>query len=272
MKKNDQYLNLRNRHPNFQQFIDFNHSESQRVREQYHCHLNVAYGVDPLQAIDIFPAKTPNSPILIFIHGGYWRALDKSSYSFVAEPFIKHNFAVFVINYRLIPQVNLSELMQDVTFAVNWIKNQAQTYNGNSDAITISGHSAGGHLALMLYLLNPELRPHIKAICSISGLFDLKPIQQSYLNETLQLDDATVTTYSPINQDLSIVHCPFLLSVGLGETELFIVQSLDLYEQNQENKLINYLGIKDLNHYQIIHELGREDSPLTQFILKEGKN
>ncbi|HAS43293.1 MAG TPA: alpha/beta hydrolase [Microscillaceae bacterium] len=271
MNNIDYHLNLRARHPDFQTFINYNHSESQRVKEQYHCHLNVAYGANPLQTIDIFPSKIPNSPVLIFIHGGYWRALDKSSYSFVAEPFVQHNFSVFVINYRLIPEVDLAELVQDITLAVNWVKTQAKTYQGNASAITLSGHSAGGHLALMAYLLNPALRPHIAAICSISGLFDLKPIQQSYLNEVLQLDDATVATYSPIYQDLSVVQCPFLLSVGLGETELFVKQSLNLYKKNQENQSISYLGINDLNHYQIIHELGKEESALTQFILKKGK-
>jgi len=271
MNNFDHHLNLRARHPDFQKFIDHNHSESQRVRKQYHCHLNVAYGTNPLQTVDIFPSKVPNSPILIFIHGGYWRALDKSSYSFVAEPFIKHNYSVFVINYRLIPEVNMASLVQDIIEAVNWIKTEAQVYNGNVDTITLSGHSAGGHLALMVYLLNSALRSHIKAICSISGLFNLKPIQESYLNETLQFDPDTVSTYSPIHQDLSLIHCPFLLSVGLGETELFIEQSLNLYRKNQENKLISYLGIDDLNHYQIIHELGKEESVLTQFILREGK-
>ena len=267
----DQQLNLRARHPNFQEFIDFNHSESQRVREHYHCHLNIAYGRDPLQTLDVFPSPTPDAPILIFIHGGYWRALDKSSYSFVAEPFVRHHFSVFVINYRLIPQVDLSELVQDIVTATQWIRTHAQMYQGNPNAITMSGHSAGGHLALMVYLLNPKLRAYIRAICSISGLFDLQPIQQSYLNDTLQLDDATVAAYSPVHQDLEVVQCPLLLSVGLGETPLFIEQSLHLYQQNKQNQLVKYLGIKDLNHYQMIHELGQEASPLTRFILQEGK-
>lgn len=267
MKNVDQHLNLRARHPDFQKFIDFNNTESERVRQQYNCSLNVAYDNDSLQALDVFPSEVPNSPILVFIHGGYWRALDKNSYSFVAEPFIKQNYSVFVINYRLIPQVNLPELVKDVESTIAWIQTQAHQYNGNPEQITLGGHSAGGHLAVMIYLLNSTLRSQIKAICSISGLFDLNPIQSSYLNDTLQLDESTVKTYSPIHYDLSIIQCPLLLSVGLGETPLFIEQSQDLYEQNKSNPLISYLGIKDLNHYQIIHELGREGSELVKFIL-----
>lgn len=271
MKNVDQNLNLRARHPDFQKFIDFNNAESERVRQQYNCLLNVAYGNHSLQALDVFPSEVPNSPILVFIHGGYWRALDKSSYSFVAEPFIKQNYSVFVINYRLIPQVSLPELVKDVESAIAWIQTQAHQYNGNPDQIILSGHSAGGHLTLMIYLLNPSLRYQIKAICSISGLFDLKPIQASYLNDILQFDESTVKTYSPIHYDLSIIQCPLLLSVGLGETPLFIKQSQGLYEQNRNNQLINYLGIKDLNHYQIIHELGRKGSELVEFILKNSR-
>lgn len=272
MKTIDQYLNLRARHPDFQKFIDFNNTESQRVRDQYNCHLNVAYGCAPLQTIDIFPSKKPHAPILIFIHGGYWRGLDKSNYSFIAEPFIKHHFSAFVINYRLIPEVNLPELTQNITLAIAWIRQHAQAYNGNKNDITLSGHSAGGHLSLMVYLLNSALRPSIKAICSISGLFDLQPISTSYLNDTLQFNDHVVTTYSPANYSLSVVQCPLLLSVGLGETTLFIEQSCNLYQQNKKNKLIDYLEIKDLNHYQMIHELGKTDSLLTKFILNRGHN
>lgn len=267
----DNQLNLRAHHPNFQTFIDHNNNESKRVRNQYKCYLNEPYGNDPLQSIDIFPSDTPGSPALVFIHGGYWRALDKASYSFVAEPFIKNNFSVFVLNYRLIPQVNMPTLIKDIDLAIQWIRNQASTYNANPNGITLSGHSAGGHLSLMSYLLSQDLRTSIRAICSISGVFDLHPIKDSYLNEVLQLDTDTVKTYSVSNHDLSVIKCPVLLSVGLDETSLFIKQSEKLYTANQHNENISYLELPHLNHYQAVHQLGEEHSPLTRFILEKGK-
>jgi arylformamidase len=266
----DQQLNLRARHPDFQTFIDQNNRESKRVREQYKCYLNQAYGDDPLQSIDVFPATQPNAPALVFIHGGYWRALDKVSYSFVAEPFIKNHFSVFVINYRLIPKVDMKTLVNDVINAIQWVSNKAEQYNANPDCLILSGHSAGGHLSFMTYLLEQNLRNSIKAICSISGVFDLQPIKESYLNEVLQLDADTVNTYSLSSYNLAAINCPMLISVGLNESTLFIEQSEQLYAQNQHTPQLQYLELPHLNHYQTIHQLANEKSSLTSFILKNG--
>ncbi|MTI33101.1 alpha/beta hydrolase [Xanthovirga aplysinae] len=265
-------LNLRLRHPDYQNFLDFNEDESKRVRNQYNCYLDQKYGMSALQGLDIFPSKISNSPILIFIHGGYWRALDKRSYSFIAEPFVKNNFTVCVINYRLIPMVNMEDVLDDIRDAISLIQREAIRYNGNPQAITLSGHSAGGHLALMAYLMDENIRSSIQAICSLSGIFDLEPIKNSFLNEELHLSNNDVKSYSPIRKDLSIVNCPTLLSVGSGETDFFIEQSKSLFNKNQSLNFLHYYEYEKLNHYQIVHKLGQENNPLTQFILENGKN
>ncbi len=269
MRTPEDQLNLRSLHPDFQKFLDINESESERVRNNYRCHLNQEYGKAALQTMDIFPAETANAPILIFIHGGYWRALDKGSYSFVAEPFIKNNFTVCVLNYRLIPTVNMKALLKDIQEALMWIQKNASQYNGDPDKLVLSGHSAGGHLAIMAYLMNESLRPRIKAICSLSGIFDLKPIKESYLNEVLQLDQSDVEKYSVTNKGLSVIKCPILLSVGASETNFFIEQSKDLYTKNRTLIPLHYFEYKGLNHYEIVHRLGQGESPISQFIFQQ---
>ena len=266
MTPNDQ-LDLRSRHSDFQTFLDINENESERVRKSYPCYLDEKYGPEPLQTLDLFPSSTPDSPILIFIHGGYWRALDKRSYSFVAEPFIKNNFNVCIINYRLIPSVTMKVLLSDVAAAISWVQNETGHINGDSKSITLCGHSAGGHLALMTYILNAKLRANIKAMCSLSGIFDLGPIKDSYLNEVLQLSEDDVAQYSVSNKDLSVIQCPVLLSVGLGETALFIEQSKQLYHENQLKAPLQYYGYPGLNHYQIVHRLGQQHNPVVDFLL-----
>lgn len=261
-------LNLRQCHPDFQTFLDHNESESERVRNGYTCHLNQAYGKEQLQTIDVFPSLKANSPILVFIHGGYWRGLDKKSYSFVAEPFVQQNITVCVINYRLIPSVDMYTLTQDVQQAVKWIQNEATRFNGNANQLVLSGHSAGGHLAILTYLMNAALRPSIKAICSLSGLFDLEPIRNSYLNKVLQLSEQDVEKFSVVNKDLSCITCPTLLTVGLDETQLFVEESKKLYEQHRTDAPLTYMGYDGLNHYQIVHKLGQQDNPITNFILE----
>lgn len=262
-------LNLRARHPDFQVFLDFNERESRRVEEAYPCHLDIKYGPEALQSLDIFPAAGENSPILVFIHGGYWKALDKSSYRFIAAPYVENGISVFLLNYRLIPPVNMQMLLHDIRAGIEWIHSNARDYHANPDSIVLAGHSAGGHLALMAYLMNKHLRQSITAICSLSGIFDLKDIRHSYLNDVLQLDQSDVEAFSVSNKDLSLLNCPTLLSVGLDETDLFIEQSKALYTQHQSLAPLSYHEYPNLNHYQIVHTLGQEDSPLTQFILKQ---
>lgn len=264
-------LNLRQRHPNYQLFLDINESESTRIRRDYENSFNQPYGTSPLQALDVFPSKRSNSPMLIFIHGGYWRALDKKSYSFIAEPFLQNDFTVCIINYRLIPSVNMELLLKDVQMSIDWIQKEAIQYNGNPNSLILSGHSAGGHLALMSYLMHDYLRPSIKAICSLSGIFDLAPIQNSYLNEVLQLTDNDVSKFSASNKDLSLLKCPTLLSVGLNETDFFIDESKRLYEKHQSKAPLEYYGYPDLNHYQIVHKLGQKNNPLVDFCLQHGE-
>lgn len=267
----DNQLNLRLRHPDFQKYLDINENESRRVKDRYNCHLDQKYGKEALQTLDIFPAKVSDSPILIFVHGGYWRALDKSSYSFIAEPFVKNNLTVCVVNYRLIPTVKMETVLEDIKKSINWVQNKALEYNGDSNAIILSGHSAGGHLSLMTYLMNVSLRPSIKALCSLSGIFDLQPIKNSYLNEVLQLSESDVHAFSVSNKDLSVLKCPALLSVGAGETDLFIEQSKSLYAENKSLVGLEYYEYEKLNHYQIVHKLGQEDNPLVSFILEKSK-
>lgn len=261
-------LDLRARHPDFQRFLDINEGESRRVEREYRCVLEQPYGPDPLQRIDVFPAQTQGAPCLVFIHGGYWRALDKRSYHFVAEPFIQRGVAVFVLNYRLMPAVSMDELVGDIDAALSWIGREGHRFGADPGTMTISGHSAGGHLTLMAYLRNPELRPSIRALCSLSGLFELAPIRASYLDEVLQLTESDVASHSPARLDLSVVQCPTLLAVGLEETPLFIEQSQRSFENNRSNAAFEYLGCEALNHYQVVHELGRADSRITQFILE----
>ncbi len=267
----DNQLDLRSQHPNFQLFLDINENESERVRKNYLCDLDVKYGESPLQTLDIFPSNSPNSPILLFIHGGYWRALDKRSYSFVAEPFVKNNITTCIVNYRLIPTVDMKTVLNDIEASIRWIQKEAAKYNGNSNKIILCGHSAGGHLALMTYLMNEHLRPNIHAICSLSGIFDLAPIKGSYLNKVLQLNQDDVENYSVSNKDLSNLKCPVLLSVGSNETNFFIEESKKLYTENRLKAPIIYYEYLELNHYQIAHKLGQEDSYLVSFILEKIK-
>src|SRR6185436_17236466 len=112
--------------------------------------LDLAYGDSPGQRLDVFPAPQPDAPVLVFIHGGYWRALDKSDHSFVAPPFTAAGVCVVIPNYDLAPAVTVPQITLQVVRAVAWTWKHIARFGGDPGRITVAGHSAGGQLATMM--------------------------------------------------------------------------------------------------------------------------
>jgi arylformamidase len=147
--------------------------------------LGVAYGPSPRQALDIFPSASPG-PMSLFIHGGYWQGLGRSSASHLAAGLLAHGVGVAMVGYDLCPQVTLGEIVEQVRVAARLLRAR-----GRLDLVM--GHSAGGHLAAML--LADGLAP---AALAISGLFDLRPLVATTMNRALGLDAAEAWRLSPL--------------------------------------------------------------------------
>src|SRR3546814_16494903 len=96
--------------------------------------------------MDIFPVANPSAPLHIFVHGGYWRARDKADYSFVADALAPHGISTIVINYDLCPEVQVSDIVEQVKRAFSWIRDTAGAYGCQAINMTASGHPAGAHL------------------------------------------------------------------------------------------------------------------------------
>src|SRR5262245_21226788 len=165
---------------------------SAEARAAIPCRLDLAYGSHPGEHLDVFPARGGPAPVHVFIHGGYWHRLDKSDSSLVARAFQSSGAAVVVINYALIPTVDMDELVRQCRASIVWVHRNAASFGGDPNRIFVSGHSAGGHLAAMLMSTDWSAfaglpADVIKAGCGISGLYDLDPIRLSYLNEVLTL-------------------------------------------------------------------------------------
>jgi arylformamidase len=174
--------------------------EARRAR----CELDVPYGTDPAEKLDVFPAPQPGAPVLVFIHGGYWRALDKRDVSFVAPAFTRDGACVVVPNYTLCPAITIPGIVMQMVRAVAWTRRNIARYGGDPDSITVAGHSAGGHLAaMMLACLWNEFDAGLPAATvgsalAISGLHDLDPIMRtSFLQPDLKLTPAQVEQASP---------------------------------------------------------------------------
>lgn len=178
--------------------------DSQRVRQQQPCVLDIPYGPSAGQRLDVFPASASGAPVVVFIHGGYWRSLDKKEHSFVVPAFTQAGACVVVPNYDLCPQVPLTEIVLQMVRAVAWTWRHIADHGGDPGRISVAGHSAGGHLAAMMLsclwdrhdrALPPDL---VTRALSISGLYDLEPIRHTpSLQASLHLTPEQVRQASP---------------------------------------------------------------------------
>ena len=179
------------------------------VRQQPGALQDVAYGPGAGETLDIFPAAAgmapaAGAPVLVFIHGGYWRSLDKSEHSFVAPVFNAAGALVVVPNYALCPVVTPEHITLQMARMLAWVWAHAPEHGGDASRIVLVGHSAGGHLATMLLSCRwKEVVPEMPAqplagVLSISGLYDLEPLRHMpSVQADLRLTPAAVARLSP---------------------------------------------------------------------------
>jgi arylformamidase len=166
--------------------------------------LDVAYGQARGETLDIFPAAGPQAPVVVYVHGGYWRSLGKGDFSFVAPPFVARGAAVVVPDYALCPAVTIEDIALQMVKALAWTWRHAAEFGGDAGRIVVVGHSAGAHLAAMLMscrwkqVADDLPATLIHGALAISGLYDLEPIRHTpFLQSDLRLTPSQVARLSP---------------------------------------------------------------------------
>lgn len=234
---------------------------------------DIKYGPTIDEYVDVFPSSKPNSPVLIFIHGGYWRMLTAKEFSFVAVGPQQAGITTVVVNYALCPNVTIDEIVRQIRASIAWTSENIQNYNGDPRRIYVSGHSAGGHLTAMSMLTNwtdtySLPKDVVKGGVSISGLFDLTPLQYSFMQKELRLDAASIERNSP-QFHIDYVPSPLLISYGGDETPEFSRQSEDFLtawsERGNKSRTLSQPG---KNHFTAISGFGDLESSLCQAIFK----
>jgi arylformamidase len=203
--------------------------QSQHARDTLSCVLDVPYDPASSERLDIFSPKTAGpAPVQIYIHGGYWISNDKKDTSYVALGFVGAGFVTVVIDYTLIPNVRMAEQVRQCREAVRWVAAHIRDYGGDPQQIYVTGHSAGGHLAVSL-LTDPDLVPgRIKGVTSLSGLYDLEPVRLSFNNDKIGLSQSDVVNLSPLRHQPVDIGARLLLTVGSNEGDEFIRQMTEL--------------------------------------------
>ncbi len=247
---------------------------SRAVRDRGRCRLDIAYGGGELETLDLFSAATAGPPVLVFLHGGYWQAMDKSDFSFIAPAFRAVGVAVAVVNYTLAPAAGMDDIVSQVRRAVAFLAGNGDSLGIGRSRFFLAGHSAGGHLTAMAMLTDWARlgldRDPICGGCAISGIFDLEPIRLCYLNTVLGLDAAAAWRNSPsrLLATAPPPDHPLVLAVGGRETAEFHRQQAEFAAEwcGRGGKL-TVVDQPAEDHFSIVDRFGEWLSPLFVAVL-----
>jgi arylformamidase len=230
------------------------------------CHLDIAYGSHSSEKLDIFPAKRHSdarTPVLVFIHGGYWRSLDKADHSFVAPAFTREGMCVVVPNYALCSaknEVTIDQIVMQMAKALAWVYRHIADYGGDPQRITVIGHSAGGHLAAMMAACEWERMDAalptqlVRNAMSISGLHDLAPIRACpYLQLDLKLSELQVQRCSPAY--FAKPRAPLVAVCGAEESGEFLRQNQLIEEAWGIHHVPSREAMLGHNHFSVLESL-----------------
>ena len=228
--------------------------------------IDIAYGDSVRQTLDLFRPENQPRGLVVFIHGGYWRAFDKSVWSHLANGAIQRGWAVALPSYDLAPTVSISEITRQMGSAISKVATMI------SGPVRLTGHSAGGHLVTRMICrdspLAPDVRARIDRVISISGLHDLRPLLKTQMNADFRMDESEAATESAaLNQPIE--NAELVCWVGADERPEFVRQSQLLAN------IWTGFGIKTSvhqaagqHHFNVIDGLADPKSALTNALLE----
>ena len=267
----ERQLNARGTVPDVAPFLARYAADSARVRASLPCTLGIPYGPSEPERLDIFPTADRNVPVFVFLHGGYWRALDSADSCFMAECFTKAGACVVAVNYALAPTARLTEIVRQCRAALIWLHRNIAEFGGDPWRIHVAGSSAGAHLAAMMLprgSAQPDGSGFITGATLLSGLYDLEPVRLGHPNEWLKLDGVEVEALSPVRH-LPSPPVPIVLSYAPSETDEFKRQSeCYLALAKARGCPVRFVPMPGTNHFDIVFGLADPASPLTQAVME----
>ena len=262
-----QLYNNRELVPEHPQFLARWAELSARARSTMTCYLDRRYGEQPGETLDIFPARKGDGSCMMFIHGGYWRALDKKDFSFLAPAWVDAGVSLAVVNYDLCPRVAMEDIVRQMLRASRWLWLNAEEYGMDQDRLYVAGHSAGGHLTAMLMcalwpVFDRSLPKDLwKGGLAISGLYDLRPlVEVEWLNADLRLDAAAALKLSPAFLPPA-TRAPVMSCAGGDESSEFLRQNA-LLGSRWRGAFAGNIAMPGRHHFSVIDGLADQKSAL----------
>jgi arylformamidase len=241
--------------------------QSARARSTMTCYLDREYGPAPGEKLDIFPARKGDGSVLMFIHGGYWRSLDKADFSYLAPTWVDAGVSLVVVNYDLCPKVTIEEIVCQMLRASAWLYRHAEEYGMDEERLFVCGHSAGAHLtAMMMAALWPVFDPGLprdlfKGGLAISGIYDLRPlVEVDFLSADLRLDESSALKVSPAFLPPA-TRAPVFTCVGGLESSEFKRQNA-LLAQRWRSAVAADVPMPGRHHFSVVDELANPASAL----------
>jgi arylformamidase len=242
-------------------------AEAEDYRIASNCDIGIRYGTSQRQVYDVFkPREASGDALVLFIHGGYWRGLSHDMFSHMAKGLNERGVPVAVAGYDLCPQVTMGEIITQLRTCVVALWERYQV------PVVAVGHSAGGHLAACLLATDwssvaPGMPPQIvRAAYGISGLYNLKPLTETSINDDLKMTFETSGHLSPFFWPAP---SGLILDavVGGNESEEYLKQSRRIVDVwGLGGAITRYGEIPGTNHFTVIAGLTDKDSPMTKRI------
>ncbi len=241
--------------------------QSAATRRLRACLLDLAFGESSSERLDVFPARKDGAPLLVFIHGGYWRSLDKSDFSWIAPPFVNHGVSVALVNYGLSPKTPIEDIVRQNLRAHAWLYRNADRLGFDPTRMYTAGHSAGAHLTVMMMaalwpVFGDDLPADlVKGGLAVSGIYDLEPLLYApFLAADLQLTPKRARLLSPVHLPPATDR-PLYTAVGGLESNEFKRQNA-LIGKAWRRSLARDIPMPGFHHLNVIEELANPASPL----------
>lgn len=230
---------------------------STSLRGRYPAKLDLAYGGRERMLFDLYPAADPNAACLVFIHGGYWQKNSREVFAAYAEGPLEAGWSVAMPSHTLAPHASLTDIVAEIGDALDWITREGRMH-GIAGPIVLAGWSAGAQLTAMLLR-----HSSVVAGLAVSGVYELGPIRDTYLNEALKLTDREIATLSPLR--LPVTDKPLAIAYGTNEVPALVHDAIRFHDKRMAAGAPGPLiAIEGADHFTILDEFCSPDGRLVE--------
>src|SRR5579883_1070195 len=243
-------------------------SSSETTRARLGEPKRLAYGPTPVEALDLYPARTPNAPIFIFIHGGRWLRGKAKDFGFPADLFVNAGVHYIVPDFIAVDaaQGDIRPMAEQVRRAIAWVYRNAASFGGDVKRFYVGGHSSGGHLCSIALVTDWQKDFGLPADLVtggllMSGIYDLKAPRLSSRRTYIKFDDDMEQALSPLRH-IDKLQAPVTVTYGSDETPEFQRQSRDFAAAVKAvGKPVELIEAPNFNHFEMCESLGNPYGP-----------